>query len=220
MTRRSNRSSVLGVGYLIDQDVSQLNAADLLHARRHEVSCSIASIQSSCHSCLQAVCNLQNAPNMVFVHLDNTHSPLAAQLASFSAHVKCTSRLINSVAACLKKPPCALGSNLRAGGHQVCNCSMITKVNQCTFGRLRPYLHIMAALSTMAIGFALSWPAISGAEPCTCIHNETIVECLCLSCQLRGAAEACVASACGAQVSACTCHAPNIGKLTGGQRCG
>lgn len=121
-----------------------------------------------------------------------THSPLAAQLASFSAHVKCSSRLINSVAACLKKPPCALCCNLRAGGHQVCNCSMITKVNQCTFGRLRPYLHIMAALSTMAIGFALSWPAISGAEPCTCIHSKTIVACLCLSCQLRGGAEASV----------------------------
>lgn len=34
-----------------------------------------------------------------------------------------------------------------------------------TFGRLSPYLHIMAALKTMAIGLALSWPAISGAEP-------------------------------------------------------
>lgn len=36
-----------------------------------------------------------------------------------------------------------------------------------TLGRLRPKRHIMAADSTMASGLALSWPAMSGAEPCT-----------------------------------------------------
>ena len=36
-----------------------------------------------------------------------------------------------------------------------------------TFGRDSPYRHIIAALSTMAIGLAKSWPAMSGAEPCT-----------------------------------------------------
>mmetsp|Transcript_3717 Transcript_3717/g.10765 ORF Transcript_3717/g.10765 Transcript_3717/m.10765 type:complete len:210 (+) Transcript_3717:497-1126(+) len=36
-----------------------------------------------------------------------------------------------------------------------------------TCGSLRPYLHSMAADSTIAIGLATSCPAMSGAEPCT-----------------------------------------------------
>ena len=49
---------VLGLCYLLDQNVSKLNAANLLHARGHKIPCSVASIQGSCHSCLQAICYL------------------------------------------------------------------------------------------------------------------------------------------------------------------
>ena len=38
-------------------------------------------------------------------------------------------------------------------------------------GSFRPYLHSMAAESTMAMGLATSCPAMSGAEPCTCPHH-------------------------------------------------
>ena len=39
-----------------------------------------------------------------------------------------------------------------------------------TWGCCKPYRHIIAALSIIAMGLATSWPAMSGAEPCTCTH--------------------------------------------------
>lgn len=45
-----------------------------------------------------------------------------------------------------------------------------------TFGRLRPYRHIIAALRTIASGLAMSCPAMSGAEPCTWAHVQTKCE--------------------------------------------
>ena len=49
--------------------------------------------------------------------------------------------------------------------------SMCVQVH--TWGWLRPYLHIIAALSTIASGLAMSWPAMSGADPCTCTAQTT-----------------------------------------------
>lgn len=44
-----------------------------------------------------------------------------------------------------------------------------------TFGRLSPYLHIMAAESTIAMGLARSLPAMSGAEPWICMHTNLLI---------------------------------------------
>ena len=119
-------SSMLVVCNLLDKDISKLNTADLFHARTHQISGSITSIQRSSDSLLKAVCHLH----------------LKSRYCSFWQSIK----------------RCAHTKSSEADG-------------QHTFGRLRPYLHIMAALNTMAMGLALSCPAMSGAEPCTCTYK-------------------------------------------------
>jgi hypothetical protein len=64
---------------------------------------------------------------------------------------------------------------LWAGSHHLDQVETLSAINvrgeqMHTWGCCKPYRHIIAALSIIAMGLATSWPAMSGADPCTCTH--------------------------------------------------
>lgn len=89
----------------------------------------------------------------------------ALQAKLFIAHVIFAVELLCSFCCCSVTILQALYESGDHGSDQGADVQLLACCTLRTFGMFRSYLHIIAADSTMARGFAMSCPAMSGALP-------------------------------------------------------